>query len=96
MKLNTCASQGPPRSSSVICTLQGAFAILLDSESEICEQFRSIGPVFYFTHHVSDESHTAFPVVVSLELPISILSSHASNSGGSSLSPYRLEGRVSL
>jgi hypothetical protein len=59
-------------------------------------QFRSIGPVFYFTHHVSDESHTAFPVVVSLELPISILASHASNSGGSSLSLYRLEGRESL
>lgn len=34
--------------------------------------------------------------MVSLELPISILASHASNSGGSSLSPYRLEGRVSL
>ena len=34
--------------------------------------------------------------MVSLELPISILASHASNSGGSSLSLYRLEGRVSL
>ena len=94
LKYSVCASRGPLLSSWVTCILQGAFAILLDSVSGICEQFINISPVFYFTDHISDESHTAFLVFVSAIWSFIISASHVSYSGGSSYSLYRLKGHV--